>query len=65
VYLACYEVLERLEDPRALQILDKAKQLLESQVSNIDDEQARRMYIDNVPWRRAIEQAWVRASARP
>jgi class 3 adenylate cyclase/predicted ATPase len=59
VYLLCYEVLERIEDPRSIQILDKAMQLLEAQVSKFNDEQSRRRYIDNVPWRRAIEQTWL------
>jgi hypothetical protein len=59
VYLACYKVLERMEDPRSIQILDKAMQLLEAQVSKINHEQSRRTFIENVPWRRAIEQAWL------
>ena len=58
VYLACYNLLERIEDPRSNQILDTAKQLLDEQVSKIKDEESRRMYVDNVPWRRAIERAW-------
>jgi predicted ATPase/class 3 adenylate cyclase len=59
VYLACYNALERIKDPRSFQILDKAKQLLDAQVSKFDDEQSRRIYIDNIPWRRAIESAWL------
>jgi len=59
VYLACYNVLERIEDPRSAQILDKAIHLLEEQVSKFNDEQSRRTFIENVPWRRAIEQAWL------
>jgi predicted ATPase/class 3 adenylate cyclase len=59
VYLACYNVLELLEDPRSLQILNKAMELLKAQLLKINDEKARRMYIENVPWRRAIESAWL------
>lgn len=59
VYLACYKALEQSEDPRAASTLDQARQLLEEQVLKLHDEQSRRMYIDNVPWRRAIEQAWL------
>jgi tetratricopeptide (TPR) repeat protein len=59
VYLACYAVLEGLGDGRATQLLQTAMLLLESQVSQISDEQARRTYIENVPWRRAIEGAWL------
>jgi len=59
VYLACYNVLERVEDPRSIQILNRAMELLEAQVSKINDEKSRRMYIENVPWRRAVENAWL------
>jgi len=59
VYLACYNALERTGDPRSNQILKTAIQLLEAQVSKIKDEQSRRMYIENAPWRRAIEQLWL------
>ncbi len=59
VYLACYYVLERMADARATGLLQTAMQLLEAQASKIDDEQSRRTYIENVPWRRAIESAWL------
>jgi tetratricopeptide (TPR) repeat protein len=58
VYLACYNVLEKIGDLRSTMILERAMQLLEAQVSKLKDEQSRRMYIDNVPWRRAIERLW-------
>ena len=64
VYLACYQGLERIEDLRSIQILDKARLLLDEQVSKINDEKARRMYIENVPWRRAIETAWQTKKAK-
>jgi class 3 adenylate cyclase/tetratricopeptide (TPR) repeat protein len=59
VYLACYNVLERIGDVRSVQVLEQAMQLLKAQVSKFNDEHSRRMYIDNIPWRRAIEQAWL------
>jgi tetratricopeptide (TPR) repeat protein len=59
VYLACYSLLERLGDSRSTMILEKAMQLLEAQASKLKDEQTRRMYIENVPWRRTIEQLWL------
>jgi len=65
VYLACYNVLELLEDPRSVQILNKAMELLEAQLLKINDEKARRMYIENVPWRRAIESAWLAKKGNP
>ena len=59
VYLACYYVLERMADVRAAGLLQTAMRLLEAQTAKIDDELARRTYIENVPWRRAIETAWL------
>jgi len=65
VYLACYKALERIGDLRSVQILETAMQLLEAQVSKLNNEQSRRMYIENVPWRRAIEQSWLAGKEKP
>jgi len=35
---------------------------LESQIARIQDENARRRYVENVPWRRAIWDAWQSAA---
>jgi predicted ATPase/class 3 adenylate cyclase len=59
VYLACYEALDRMNDSRSFEILDKANQLLDKQISNLGDEQSRTAYIENVPWRRAIKHYWM------
>jgi hypothetical protein len=64
VYLACYRALERLGDPRSTSVLETAIQLLEAQVSKINDEQSRRMYIENVPWRRELMEIWLANQAR-
>jgi hypothetical protein len=37
-----------------MQVLQAAIQMLESQTSKLKDEQSRSMYIENVPWRRAL-----------
>jgi tetratricopeptide (TPR) repeat protein len=58
VYYACYLALERAKDPRSMPVLSSAVRLMEAQVSTLEDEQSRRMYIENVPWRLAIQQAW-------
>ena len=58
IYLVCYQTLEKLKDPRSSLVLQEAAQLLEAQISNLHDEKARRMYVENVPWRRAIYEAW-------
>ncbi len=57
VYWTIYQVLTRDKDPRAGEILHAAIRLLEAQIAKLSDETARRMYIDNFPWRRALWQA--------
>jgi len=57
VYYACYQFLSQQKDPRAQQILQTAKQMLEAQVSNFKDEQARKLFVENFPWRRALYNA--------
>jgi hypothetical protein len=57
VYYSCYVFLNRQQDPRSIQVLKSATQLLETQVSKFKDEQARKMYVENVPWRLALQQA--------
>jgi predicted ATPase len=51
-----YQALEETKDPRAATVLQNAIQLLNAQISKLRSEDARRMYIENVPWRRAIRQ---------
>ena len=58
IYLACITTLEKIEDPRSSDMLKSAVHLLEAQVSMFSDEESRRMYVQNVPWRLAIQQAW-------
>lgn len=57
VYHACYLLLEKKQDLRAGRILEDAVNLLEAQVSNFVDKEARERYIENIPWRRAIRAA--------
>jgi HEAT repeat protein len=51
-----YRALEEIKDPRATTVLQNAIQLLNTQVSKLRSEDARRMYVENVPWRRAFWQ---------
>jgi tetratricopeptide (TPR) repeat protein len=64
VYYTCYVVLERTGDPRSRTLLHLAARLLETQVSKLRDEGSRQMFIENIPWRHAIQQAWQEKSAR-
>lgn len=58
IYCACYQALQKLRDPRSDTILQEAVKLLEMQVSKLQDAKARQMFIQNVPCRRAINEAW-------
>jgi hypothetical protein len=50
--------LELLKDQRARNLLQDAKQILDAQVMGLRDDKARRMYVENVPWRREIQRIW-------
>ncbi|MBN2119124.1 MAG: tetratricopeptide repeat protein [Anaerolineales bacterium] len=63
VYYACYLALEKTQDPRSRAVLDSAVQLLETQVSKLRDERSRQIYVENIPWRLAIQRAWQEKSA--
>ena len=58
IYLACYQTLQKLRDPRSDTVLQDAVKLLETQVSKLHDVEARQMFIQNVPCRRDIQDAW-------
>ncbi|HSB00588.1 MAG TPA: tetratricopeptide repeat protein, partial [Anaerolineales bacterium] len=65
VYYTCYLVLEKVQDPRSRTLLRSAAQLLETQVSKLREEGARQMFVENVPWRLAIQRAWQEKTDRP
>ena len=58
IYFTCYSALRQNLDPRADDLLNQAYSQLVEQISRISDHEARRMYVENVPWRRAIQQSW-------
>ena len=55
IFLAVYHVLNKTKDPRAAVVLRDAIQLLDTQVSKLRSQDARRMYVENVPWRREVK----------
>jgi ATP/maltotriose-dependent transcriptional regulator MalT len=57
VYYVCYQLLQKKEDPRSTRVLQAAIQMLEAQLSKFKDEHLRQMYVENVPWRHAIQSA--------
>jgi predicted ATPase/class 3 adenylate cyclase len=64
VYYACYLALETAGDTRSYRLLEEGVQLLEAHLSKLRNEDSRRMYVESVPWRLAIQQAWQEYSAR-
>ncbi len=58
VYYYCYAALAAAGDDRAGRILQAGVGALEEGIKGIDDEKTRRMVVENVPWRRALLQAW-------
>ena len=58
IYHACFLTLKQHKDPRSGDLLRDAAEFLTAQLAKIHDIEARRRYVENVPWRRDIEQAW-------
>jgi len=54
VYYACYTLLQKKQDPRATQVLQTAKNTIETHLAHLQDDIARKRYVENIPWRRAI-----------
>ncbi|MBN1247816.1 MAG: AAA family ATPase [Anaerolineae bacterium] len=58
VYLICYEVLERVGDPTAGDLLGQAHRQLQRWAAAIEDADLRRSFLGNVPSHRAIVVAY-------
>jgi len=58
IYLTLYLTLVTNRDPRADQVLEDAHSLLSEQVGKIQEQTYKEMFIQNVPWRRQIEEIW-------
>ncbi len=56
IYLSVFNVIEKTKDPRTSLVLRNANELLEAQVSKLRSQEARQMFVENVPWRRALQQ---------
>jgi predicted ATPase/class 3 adenylate cyclase len=57
MFYELYRALLESRDPRATLVLQNAVRLLDAQVSKLRSKDARRMYVENVPWRRALYRA--------
>ena len=58
VYWACYRVLQATRDPRAMNVLKTAYNLLQAQAAKMPDTDARRAFLANVAVHREIIRAW-------
>ena len=56
IYYACYRALHKKGDLRSNDLLAKAVELLDAQVSKLRDDVSRQTFVKNVPWRFAIQQ---------
>ena len=56
VYLSLYNIFSSTDDKRASIILENAHNLLKEQLAKLNDAEARRIFVDNVPWRKAIKE---------
>jgi hypothetical protein len=54
VYLTCYTALNENRDRRAGQLLLNARHKLQERANNIDDEELRRSFLENVPSQRKL-----------
>lgn len=54
VYLACYQALTAIQDPRAQDLLNTAHALLQEQAAKIENEALRRSFVENVAAHREI-----------
>jgi Tfp pilus assembly protein PilF len=58
VWLTCYRVLQAIQDPRALPILENSYQLLQERAEKISDESIRRKFFENISCHSEIVKAW-------
>lgn len=54
IYLALYLFLKKINDPRTSLVLQNANQLLDAQVAKLRSQEARQVFVENVPWRRTV-----------
>ena len=58
IYLTIYLVQQATQDSRAVETLETAHHLLQTQAARIDDEDLRRSFLENVPAHREIVRLW-------
>jgi predicted ATPase/class 3 adenylate cyclase len=58
IYLTVHQTLSVKHDPRADQVLEDAHALLHKQVNRFQDSGNKEKFVNNVTWRRKIEELW-------
>jgi class 3 adenylate cyclase/tetratricopeptide (TPR) repeat protein len=58
IRFSCYQVLAATSDPRAPVFLDRSVALLRERSTLIPEGEHRRMYLESVPWHRAMLSEW-------
>jgi tetratricopeptide (TPR) repeat protein len=65
VYLTCYRILDANQDPRVQETLSTAHNLLQEQASKIEDEEMRRLFLENVPAHQEIVREFEAGQSTP
>lgn len=65
VYMACFQALRAAGDARAEALLERGYWLLMARAARIQDENARRSFLQNIPIHREVTQAFQRSSEQP
>ena len=57
IYFALYNFFKQTKDLRTQEVLQKANQLMNEQISKLRSDEAQRIFVENVPWRQALKDA--------
>ncbi len=60
VYLTCFNLLQKMGEARAGEVLEKAYRLLQQNAASIPEPDVREMYLKQIPHHREILEAWER-----
>lgn len=58
IYLTCFQVLRKADDPRAKKIIEAGYQLLQDRAAGIDKENLRNIFYENIPQNRELLNEW-------
>ena len=58
IYLTCYHVLSKVQDPHAAEIIEEAHQILDQRANSITDEPLRAFFLEQIPEHKHISEIW-------